>query len=138
MKRSLAGLLVLIVFAGYSSANLLVSEYRAFQGQPAPGHSRADSITAYIARFDGLKAQISSNAVVQFVNRVGDDRNRTWFLAQYALAPIVLDSAQHDLVVGNFPEDDSAGIARLAEAEALTTLADFENGVVLFQRRPRR
>lgn len=138
MIRSLAGLSLLVVFAGYSSVHLFVSEYRAFQGQPVPGHSRADSITAYVSRFDRLKAMIPPDAVVQLVNRVGEDRNASWSLAQYALAPILLDSAQHDLVVGNFPEGDSVGIARLAEAETLTTLADFENGVVLFQRRKRR
>ena len=44
MIRSLAGLSLLVVFAGYSSVNLFVSEYRAFQGQPVPDHSRADSM----------------------------------------------------------------------------------------------
>ena len=138
MIRSLAGLSLLVVFAGYSSVNLFVSEYRAFQGQPVPDHSRADSITAYVSRFDRLKAMLPPDAVVQLVNRVGEDRKRSWFLAQYALAPILLDSAQHDLVIGNFPEGDSVAIARLAQAETLTTLADFDNGVVLFQRRKRR
>jgi len=41
-------------------------------------------------------------------------------------------------VVVNFPDANPARIGRFAEAESLTVLTDFDNGVVLFQKRNQR
>ncbi len=142
MIRPFAGLLFIVAFAGYASVNLLASEYRVFREQPTPGHSAADSITAYVSRFERLKALVPPNAVVQFVNRDGEDRRAFWFhygLTQYALAPILIDSLPtHELVVVNFPDANPERISRFAEAESLVILADLDNGVVLFQKRGQR
>lgn len=142
MTRPLAGLLLLVAFAGYASVKLFVSEYREFRAQPAPGHSAVDSITAYVSRFERLKALVPPDAVVQFVNRDGEDRRAFLYhyaLTQYALAPILIDSLpRHKRVVVNFPDANPARIGRFAEAESLTVLTDFDNGVVLFQKRNQR
>ena len=142
MTRSHTGLLLVAVFAGYASVNLFVSEYRGFRAQPTPGHRAAHSITAYVSRFERLKALIPPDAVVQFVNRDGEDRRAFWYhygLTQYALAPILIDSLpRHERVVVNFPDANPARIGRFAEAESLRVLTDFDNGVVLFQKRDQR
>ena len=142
MTRPLAGLLLLVAFAGYASVNLFVSEYSMFRAQPAPGHSATDSITAYVSRFERLKTLVPPHAVVQFVNRDGEDQRAFWYhygLTQYALTPILIDSLpRHELVVVNFPDANPARIDRFAAAESLTVLADLDNGVVLFRRRAPR
>ncbi len=95
-----------------------------------------------MSRFERIKALVPPDAVVQFVNRDGEDRRAFWFhygLTQYALAPILIDSLPtHELVVVNFPDANPARIGRFAAAESLAVLADLDNGVVLFRRRAPR
>ena len=55
-----------------------------------------------------------------------------YYLAQYALAPLVVDhSVNHALVVGNFPSSTGGAPAALP-SDHLQLVQDFGDGVLLF------
>lgn len=63
-----------------------------------------------------------------YVDAPGTTDAANYYLAQYALAPLVIDnSRQHALVVGNFP----ASLPRDLPVN-LQLIEDFGNGVLLF------
>jgi hypothetical protein len=73
-----------------------------------------------------MKAALPTRGVVGYVGESGDPV-ADYYLAQYALAPLVIDrSPNHPLVVGNFP-GSSPGTP-----DHLQLQADFGNGVLLF------
>jgi hypothetical protein len=59
------------------------------------------------------------------------DGTADYYLAQYALAPRVIDrSSSHPLTIGNFPH----GSPKLPPS-GLTVIKDFGNGVLLFSNK---
>jgi hypothetical protein len=76
-------------------------------------------------RFAELKALLPEHGVVGYI---GDSNDATadYYLAQYALAPLVVEhSLNHPLIVGNFPAlPQSTG-------HNLRIIRDFGNGVLL-------
>jgi hypothetical protein len=72
---------------------------------------------------------------VGYVDAPGNDNTANYYLAQYALAPLVIDySPQHALVVGNFPANSPARPL----SSNLRLVQDFGNGVLLFANKDAR
>jgi hypothetical protein len=99
----------------------------------APTPARIKEHSADIAdrsdrRFAVLKAELPQRGVVGYVGEPGTLALGDYYLAEYALAPLVLDhSPNHALVVGNFPVSLPS-----APPENLHLVKDFGNGVLLY------
>ena len=84
-------------------------------------------------RFASLKASLPERGVVGYVGEPGAAALGDYYLAQYALAPLVVDhSENHPLVVGNFPSPPAASPAIRPPSENLQLVKDFGDGVILF------
>jgi hypothetical protein len=82
-----------------------------------------------------LRAVLPKSGVVGYMSdaRGSMESTRSYYLAQYALAPVVVaQDANHELVVGNCAS--ALAVARLAAASGLTVVEDFNNGVALLRR----
>ena len=106
----------------------LLSSARLVIKAPIPGRSTPDEIAQRSdLRFASLKAVLPQRGVIGYVGDAGESGVAPYYLAQYALAPLVLDrSPNHPLVVGNFPLSPSA-----APVEKLRLVKDFGDGVLL-------
>jgi hypothetical protein len=79
-------------------------------------------------RFAALKATLPRRGVVGYVGKPGTLAIADYYLAQYALAPLVVDnSPNHALVIGNFPASGA-----VTPPEPLHLLKDFGDGVLLY------
>jgi hypothetical protein len=104
-----------------------------------------DEITLYEKRFDVVRGMLPPNGVVGYVGdplRLEDGSPngvalRNWYLAQYALAPVVLSSSQgHRLFVMNTsappnPAPLEKGSFTIQELGFGNKVLDFGNGVKL-------
>lgn len=113
-------LLVFVFCSLLSSARLVIE---------APFRSTSDAVAQRSdLRFAWLKAALPQRGVIGYVGEAGESGVPSYYLAQYALAPLVLDrSPNHPFVVGNFPSTHSA-----PSIEGLRLLKDFGDGVLLF------
>jgi hypothetical protein len=106
----------------------LLSSARLVVNTPSPRRRETDVVTQRSdLRFAALRAALPQRGVVGYI---GQSHNSTadYYLAQYALAPLVVDrSANHSLVIGNFPSSPPP-----LQTEGLRLLRDFGNGVLLF------
>lgn len=120
--RTRIALLTFVFCCLLSSARLVVLA-------PVPGHSIRDDIAQRSdLRFAALRAALPQHGVIGYVGDTGEPGVAPYYLAQYALAPLVLDrSLNHPLVVGNFSSS-----APTASFEKLRLVQDFGNGVLLF------
>jgi len=121
--KATAGLLLFI-------ACCLLSTLRIVHDTPSPMNPQADEIANRSdQRFAKLKAELPPRGVIVYVGKPGDSALRDYYLAQYALAPLVLDrGSNHSLVVGNFP----ASATRVIPS-GLDEVKDFGNGVLLLR-----
>ncbi len=96
---------------------------------PAPNHLGRDPIAQRSdMRFTALKADLPQSGVVGYIGETGNLAVGDYYLAQYALAPLVVDhSANHRLVIGNFSAAPSA-----IATQGLQLVKDYGSGVVLF------
>ena len=88
-----------------------------------------DYVSPADERFAQLKADLPARGVIGYVSDETEvnERTKKYYLAQYALAPlIVVNDTNQPLVVGDFNGDESAVSGNLV------LLKRFENGVVLF------
>jgi hypothetical protein len=114
---------VLIFVCGclLSSARLVLEAPRSHVADDIAGRSDL--------RFAALKAALPTEGVVGYIGSSADSIGY-YYLAQYALAPLVLDhSVNHPLIVGNFPSSAPQLPANLE------VLRDFGNGVLLLATR---
>jgi len=80
-------------------------------------------------RFSALKAALPPGGVVGYMGESGNSGTADYYLAQYALVPLVLDhSSDHPLVIGNF----TAASKPTGSPDNLQLLKDFGNGVLLY------
>ncbi len=108
-----------------SSARLVVDA----PGPAAVRNSRDDISKRSDQRFAALHSALPKRGVVGYVGEPGTPGLADYYLAQYALAPLVVDhSPNHPLVVGNFP----AGTPAPASPQDLQLVKDFGDGVLLF------
>lgn len=118
-QRVVYSALVFIVCCLLSSARLM---WHAAQDQdPNLVAARSD------LRFAALKAQLPERGTVGYVGKTDPAALGDYYLAQYALAPLVVEhTPNHALVVGNFPHGGPS-----QPFENLQLVRDFGNGVLL-------
>ena len=138
--RGRVGVILAILFALYSNLQMLSTWAQcdlSFVG--------TDEVTLYEKRFDVVRAMLPANGVVGYVGdplKLEDGSPngaalRNWYLAQYALAPVVLSSSQgHRLFVMNTsappnPAPLGKGGFTVQELGFGNKLLDFGNGVKL-------
>ena len=116
--------IALVIFIGCC----LLSVVRIVREAPRPWRLQPDDIAQRSdQRFAGVKQVLPTRGVIGYVGEPGEASLPDYYLAQYALAPLVVDrSIQHKVVVGNFP---SLHIPPLMPG--LRQIQDFGNGVVL-------
>jgi hypothetical protein len=108
----------------------LLSSGRIFWNARTPIHARGSSID--IARnsdqrFAVLKPSLPQRGVIGYIGEPGAMARGDYYLAEYALAPLVVDdSPNHPLVLANFPNEP------LLAPPNLQLVKDFGNGVALF------
>ena len=113
----------------------LLSTARVVIEAPNPARLHSDDIqTRSDQRFADVKAALPQQGIVGYI---GDSNSPAdYYLAQYALAPLVLDnSLNHSFIVGNF--STSPAPQNLPTAH-LHLLKDFGNGVLLYANRDAR
>ena len=110
---------------------LFSSVWMIFSG-PKPSQIEVDDIAARSdKRFAAVKSHLPAQGVIGYVGETGDSALPDYYLAQYALAPLVIDrSAHRTIVIGNFPGTKPSEIP-----PDLKLLEDFGNGVLLFARK---
>lgn len=109
----------------------LLSSARMAKDAPIPGRVNADAVVQRSdVRFAELKKLLPDRGVVGYIGQPGVPGLADYYLAAYALAPVVLDdSPNHPYVVGNFPATPPSSIP-----QNLHLVHDFGNGVLLFAR----
>ncbi len=97
-KKAAVGVL-LFVFCS------LLSSIRIILAAPTPAHLHADEISQRSdQRFAFVKRRLPAKGVIGYIGESGNSGTADYYLAQYALAPLVLDrSPRHKVVIGNFP-----------------------------------
>lgn len=107
----------------------LLSSARLVIQTPVLGRSVPDDVEQRSdLRFARLRAALPQRGVVGYVGETGESGIATYYLAQYALAPLVLDrSPNHPFVVGNFRSS-----AVPSAFDKLRLVKDFGDGVLLF------
>lgn len=110
----------------------LLSSLRLTFLAPNPEHLTVDNIAQRSdQRFAALKAALPRRGVIGYIGGDGVDATADYYLAQYALAPLVVDhSANHSLVIGNF-----ASPAPAIPPGSLKLEKDFGDGVLLFSNK---
>lgn len=121
--RAALGLLILIALL--SSRDLLrITSH---------GQAGGAETVAYIRRFDAVKKVLPARGVICYAPDPRVDAGTTdYFLAQYALAPLVLRTIGGcDLLITNYPEN----LPRTKTAAANYLLVeDLGNGIALFRK----
>lgn len=106
----------------------LLSVIRIAWNAPKPGDIDPDNIAKRSDhRFAAVKLALPTRGIIGYLGENGDSALPDYYLAQYALAPLVVDrSIQHKFVIGNFPSGEVP-----AALPGLRKMQDFGNGVVL-------
>ena len=120
--KTKAAILLFILCCFFSTARIILHA-------PTPANiQRNDVSTRSDQRFAALKAYLPLNGVIGYIGESSDSAVSDYYLTQYALAPRVVDfSANHAIVVGNFPSSAPAQIP-----ENLRLVKDLGNGVMIF------
>ena len=123
--RVRAGLVLLVVLALLSSRDLLrITSH---------GQAGGAEAVAYIHRFDAVRKLLPARGVICYLPDPHIEPNTTkdYFLAQYALAPLVLrTSSGCDLLIANYATDSRHAIA----PPDYLPVKDFANGILLFRK----
>ena len=107
----------------------LLSTVRLIRDAPNPFHLKVDDISQRSdRRFAALQELLPKQGVFGYIGESGNSSLPDYYLAQYALAPRVIDrSSNHPLVIGNFPSSRAA-----LTSGNLKLIQDLGNGVLLF------
>lgn len=112
----------------------LLSTVRVITDAPNPARLHTDDIAQRSdQRFATLRAALPPRGIVGYVGASGNAALGDYYLAQYALVPLVVDhSPNHPLVVGNFP----VSLPPTSPPSGhLQLVKDFGDGVLLFANR---
>jgi len=105
-----------------------------------PGSMGKDAITLYLRRFEALRRVLPAHATVGYETDLDDsleDRAevKRFYLAQYALAPvIVVPGVDRDVVVANY---ENPGNCRICKSREFVLLKDLGDGLMLFRKAAR-
>ncbi|MGE5056012.1 MAG: hypothetical protein ACM3WP_17775 [Acidobacteriota bacterium] len=114
-----ACLWILVVACLLSSGRMLVHS-------PRPGEAAAENERRSGQRFAALREALPQRGVIGYIGQSQDSVGH-YYLAQYALAPLVVDfSSDHRIVVGNFPSAPPQNLPA-----NLKLIRDFGDGVLL-------
>jgi hypothetical protein len=118
--RNTVGVLLVVV-------GCLLSTFRLIYTSPNPARLRRDEVALRSEqRFTALRTQLPARGVIGYVGESGNRGTEDYYLAQYTLAPLVIErSPNHPLVIASFP--DSPPVL----AQNLKLVRDFGNGVLL-------
>ena len=111
-------------------AGCLLSSGRLLWDALRPGHPKDPAEVAQRSdqRFAALKAVLPARGVVGYIGESSALARGDYYLAEYALSPLVVDdSTNHRLVIGNFPSSGSVP----SSVKNLQLVKDFGNGVLL-------
>jgi hypothetical protein len=113
----------------------VLSTARILYRAPVPSRLEADHVAQRSdQRFAAIKLALPDRGVIGYIGAGDPDGTADYYLAQYALAPRVIDrSSSHPLVVGNF----SQGPPKILPP-GLTVVKDFGKGVLLFSNKDGR
>ncbi|HEX6907803.1 MAG TPA: hypothetical protein VF154_14400 [Terriglobales bacterium] len=113
----------------------LFSSYGLVKGTNSSSHRRgSDEVTAYEARFAPARQVLPQYGIVCYVPDYtsSDAAKKDFFLARYALAPLVVRNVPDcDPLIGDFP--DGAPASFLSGGQYLV-LRDLGHGVLLLKR----
>jgi hypothetical protein len=107
----------------------LLSTVRLIRDAPNPFHLKVDDISQRSdQRFAALQEVLPKQGVFGYVGESGNAALPDYYLAQYALAPRVIDRSPNPaLVIGNFPSSRPG-----LPSSNLKLIQDLGNGVLLF------
>jgi len=124
-RRTTIGILLFI-------ACCLLSSFRLVRTAPNPARLQADEIAQRAEhRFSALKLQLPARGVIGYVGESGNAGTEDYYLAQYALAPLVVErSTNHRLVVVSI-----STLPPMLDTRGLELIENFGNGVLLFSNK---
>jgi hypothetical protein len=115
----------------------LLSSVRVVIEAPRPSQLKAMSRAVAERsdlRFAELRRALPEHGVVGYVGEASENEVADYYLAQYALVPLVVERSQdHPLIVGNFPSSRPASPP--ATIKGLVLVRDFGNGVLLLAKK---
>jgi hypothetical protein len=132
LSPKLIGVFLLTFIGVLSSASLL-----RWVGRVTPGRMGKDEISSYLRRFEPLRRVLPIHITVGYESDLEDsltDREevRSFYLAQYALAPaIVVAGVEPEVVVGNYRDPARCRVCR---SKDFVLMRDFGQGLMLFRR----
>jgi hypothetical protein len=108
----------------------LLSSGRVLRDARTPAHAKKGAIDISQRsdeRFATVKMSLPQRGVIGYIGEPGALARGDYYLAEYALVPLVVnDSPNHPLVLANFPD------APLPAPAHMQLMEDFGNGVALF------
>lgn len=114
-------------------ASCLLSSARLIVDTRGFAQNQADNAQRSGQRFSALRTVLPKHGVIGYIGQ-SENGVEQYYLAQYALAPLVVDhSSNHSTVVGNFP----TSLPKNLPAN-LQLVTDFGNGVFLFANKDAR
>lgn len=131
------GILLLGLLSLLSSVNLF-RRTEPFQ----IGSLGRDEISVYLKRFEALRKTLPAHATVGYESDLEGplwdrDEARRFYLTQYALAPVIIvPGTESDVVISNYR--DPARNCRICKANDFVLIADFGDGLMLFQKKTKR
>jgi hypothetical protein len=132
MDNGKAAAIVITVLVCVLSNLKLVTETRRFFH---PNDSVRDGGAQADQRFSELRRTLPERGVVGYLGEPTETGLKDYYLAQYALVPLVIEHSQKSqLVIANFPASvqDSRP---LEPPDDFVTLKNFGNGVLLLAKR---
>jgi hypothetical protein len=116
----------------------LLSTLRLLTEAPSPKLSEkaaaSDGAERSDQRFSELRRALPEYGAVGYLGDTSESGVADYYLAQYALAPLVVErSKDHELVIGNFPS--LPHVPPSGTETDLVLVRDFGNGVLLFAKR---
>lgn len=112
----------------------LLSSARLVVGTLTPTREVPDAQQRAGQRFAGLREALPKRGVVGYIGPTESSALGYYYLAQYALAPLVVDlTINHPLVIGNFPNSQPERVPA-----SLALVRDFGDGVLLFANKDAR
>ncbi|HTZ81681.1 MAG TPA: hypothetical protein VMB66_00730 [Candidatus Acidoferrales bacterium] len=107
----------------------LLSTIRIIGNAPRPAQLQPDTVAKRSdQRFASLKAALPAHGVIGYIGESGVAGTADYYLAQYALAPLVVDTSDdHPLVIGNFPDRPNP-----PSPLDLKLIRNFGDGLLLF------
>lgn len=110
----------------------LLSSVRLIHQAPNPFRLRVDDISFRSdERFAGVKSILPPRGVVGYIGESGNWGTEDYYLAQYALAPLVVDrSRNHRLVIVSI-----SSLPTSADTRGLELVKSFFNGIAILSNK---